>query len=279
MSPRSVPASLEGSLTVIGDIHGQRVALEEILARLAERPDFASRWIVFVGDFVDRGPDPNGTIQTILDLRKRHPRVSAVMGNHEMAFLGALGLFDCPEDNHWTFRYAGSYDCRTTCISYVPEWSRKKQGWPESLAQTWGDINLYREKREELFAWVRATMPAEHKEFLLGLPWCVDHPDYLIVHAGLLPNRPYSEQVAHLNQRDLTLDRPEWLFEKTLADAPLPESCLKTVVSGHVPVSKVSVFPHQRRVLIDTGAGYPHGGYLSAALLPEREVISVKVAG
>ena len=53
---------IQGPVAVIGDVHGQVEKLLTILDRLRELPDYEQRWIVFIGDLVDRGPDPRGAI-------------------------------------------------------------------------------------------------------------------------------------------------------------------------------------------------------------------------
>ena len=49
----------------IGDVHGNRAALDDLLTRL--EPDLeASDTVVFLGDYIDRGPDSKGCIDRIL---------------------------------------------------------------------------------------------------------------------------------------------------------------------------------------------------------------------
>ena len=79
----SVPTRTEGPVAVIGDVHGQTAQLREIIAQLAKLPDIHKRWIVFIGDLVDRGPDPAGTVQLYCDLVKQHEKVTWLCGNHE----------------------------------------------------------------------------------------------------------------------------------------------------------------------------------------------------
>ncbi len=236
--------TIDGPLTIIGDLHGQRAALERLLDRLRARPDFGTRWIVFAGDFLDRGPDPRGALDAVLALRDEHPKTTAVMGNHDLAVAAALGLVPAPAACNWPQRYIASYDCATTFASY---------GVP------FGDLPA-----------LAAAMPDEHQRFLAGLPWCVEHPEYLIVHAGLTCDMPFDAQLATLRRRDFSLNRPPWLCDRSLAHAPVPGGCPFTVVSGHVPVPHVTF--RERRVLVDTTGG--QAGDLSAVLLPERLVVT-----
>ena len=50
----------------IGDIHGMRVELEELLDQL---PIGADDQLVFIGDYVDRGPDSKGVVDVLIDQR------------------------------------------------------------------------------------------------------------------------------------------------------------------------------------------------------------------
>lgn len=114
-------------------------------------------------------------------------------------------------------------------------------------------------------------MPARHKVFLTGLPWCVEHPQFLVVHAGLTA-APFADQLEVLRRRDFTLGRPPWLHERKLARAEPPADCPFTVVSGHVVVPEVQFRHGGRRILCDTYGG--RGKVLSAVLLPERKVVT-----
>ena len=212
--------------------------------RLEAESDLAARWVVFIGDLVDRGPDPRGVVESVLRFRDRHPQTAATMGNHELALAAALGLVQTPVENHWPRRYVGSYDSGPTFSSY---------------GAAAGDLHELRE-----------NMPAEHKRLLASLPWCVEHPQYLFVHAGLLPDRPFAEQVGQLRARDFSHNRPPWLCKRTLDRSSLPPDCPVTVVSGHVPRPQVEF--RDSRILMDTSGGYK--GSISAVMLPERRVIT-----
>lgn len=81
--------ALEGVTTrtiAIGDIHGCSSALDCLIEeiRLQEQDR-----LVFLGDYVDRGPDSRGVIERLLALRKRCQTVF-LLGNHEIIFRSVL---------------------------------------------------------------------------------------------------------------------------------------------------------------------------------------------
>lgn len=235
---------IDGPVAVIGDVHGQVDQLLVVLDRLRQLPDYDSRWIVFIGDLVDRGPDPKGALDIVCDLLMQHRRTTVVCGNHEFAMCGALGLIPTPEYSNWPERWVSDYLSESTFASFGVEH---------------GDLEG-----------LEASLTERHVELLSDLPWCVEHPQQLFVHAGLDPNTPFEMQMRILRQRDFTLNRPPWLCSKSFVMSPTPGDCPVAVVSGHVQVPAVKIEP--KRILCDTTGG--NGGNLSCVLLPERLVIS-----
>ena len=74
---------LTGRLIAIGDIHGCRNALVELLQHVAPTADDI---VVTLGDYVDRGPDSAGVIEELIDLGTRTNLVP-LLGNHEEMML------------------------------------------------------------------------------------------------------------------------------------------------------------------------------------------------
>ena len=75
---------------IIPDIHGQACKLEALLPRLGWRRtgagwanDDPARELVFLGDFIDRGPENAAVIWTVRSLMDAG-RARAVLGNHEL---------------------------------------------------------------------------------------------------------------------------------------------------------------------------------------------------
>lgn len=69
---------------VIGDIHGCLDPLRRLMTQLclSETDE-----VIFLGDYIDRGPDSRGVIDYLLTLRGRY---TFLMGNHERMFLDFL---------------------------------------------------------------------------------------------------------------------------------------------------------------------------------------------
>ncbi len=241
---QNLAGRIEGPVAVIGDLHGQAEELESILTALREAPDYQERWIVFIGDFVDRGPDPKRIMEMVLDLCREHPKTTAVAGNHDLAMVASLNWIETPDYANWSERWLDHYDAQTTFASYGAEFG-----------------NL-----EEL----DKSIPDEHRLFLTDLRWVVEHPEYLFVHAGLDTNAPFEMQLRILRQKDLSLAQPQWLCSKSLVQADAPPDCPLTVVSGHTKVPRVEF--KSKRILVDTTGG--RSGDLSCALLPEKRVLT-----
>lgn len=235
---------ISGPVAVIGDVHGQTEKLSSILEQLSELPGARERWIVFIGDLVDRGPDSSGAMEMVAALLREGRRATVVSGNHELAMSGALGLVPAPAYAEWAKRWMSQFGAESTFASY---------GVP------FGDLEA-----------LGRAVPEEHKAILAEAPWCVEHEQFFFVHAGLDPHLPFEAQKAMLRQRDFSLNSPGWLFSKRWPFESLPPDCNKIVVSGHVPVPVVQM--DRQRVLTDTTGGV--GGDLSCVLLPEGRVIT-----
>ena len=235
---------ITGPVAVIGDVHGQVEQLKIVLQQLAKRSDYEKRWIVFIGDLVDRGPDPKGALDLVLETLQQHERTTLVCGNHEFAMAAALRLIETPAYCDWATRWLDHYGSESTFESY---------GCPDS-----SNLNQ-----------LLAQVPESHRDLLSNIPWCVEHPEYFFVHAGLDTATSFELQRAILKERDYTLTRPQWLCSKGLTFQPPPRDCSQVVVSGHVRVPHVIFGP--KRILIDTSGG--EGGILSCVLLPENEII------
>lgn len=229
----------------IGDIHGCTRQLQTLLARLPLRPEDV---VVFLGDYVDRGPDTPGTIETLRAFARQHPRCVFLRGNHDAMLLDFAGI-----TNDGT---GVSYlePCNGGAITLY------QYGCPLELLEMC--YITYDERARRRAA---AHMPREHLDFLAQTQLYYATPEYLFVHAGINPARSLELQ----DPLELLWIREEFLTQ--------PHRDEWLIVYGHTPVLSAPFTPRDepeaRRLGIDTGAVY--GGRLTAVILPERTVISV----
>ncbi|MBV5317130.1 MAG: serine/threonine protein phosphatase [Desulfobulbaceae bacterium] len=208
---------------VIGDIHGCHTSLTLLLQKVLHR----ANTFVFLGDYVDRGPNSKAVVATILSLQKNHEHVIALRGNHDLLFLQHL----TGEDSSLFLQVGG----RQTLASY-------------GLSPTADRAEIDR------------IIPPEHLAFLENLPLFWEDQYAIYVHAGLQPGRHLSQQT------------PQWCLWAREQFIHTTYEFGKPVVFGHTVFSEPLLTPN--RFGIDTGAVY--GGRLTALLLPQRELISVR---
>jgi serine/threonine protein phosphatase 1 len=240
------PPTTGGRLVyAVGDIHGHLDALGPLLAKLADdltRSRPAERpLLVFLGDYVDRGPDSRGVIDAILALEAGADfEVVALKGNHEDALLRFLA--DGGFGPNWLTNWG-----EATLISYgvrPPAPGAEATETPRVQAE------------------LLAALPQAHRAFLGRLATSVTVQDYLFVHAGVRPGVALAAQA----EQDLIWIRYEFLQ----SDADFG----KVVVHGHTPAQLPEL--KANRIGIDTGVYY--SGVLTAVRLEgtDRRIIQAR---
>ena len=228
----SVPAGVR--VYAVGDVHGCLAELTRLVDDIREDAHgFAGVvHLVFVGDFIDRGPDSAGVIDYLTsgNLPGRHYRF--LMGNHEEAMLEVLDG-DAESLSGW-MRYGGMQTLESYGI-----------GRAEVLRL---GVDLPRRLRE--------VVPAAHSDFLRGLEDQVRIGDYLFVHAGIRPGTPLHEQ----EQFDL-----RWIRDEFLDDDETNHGVM--VVHGHT----IAAEPELRRNRIGIDTGCFSSGRLTALVLEGEE--------
>ncbi len=222
----------------VGDIHGRLDLLRRLIADIVANAAMANKdtrpVIVFLGDYVDRGPHSRGVIDQILQLAGASDfEIRSLLGNHEQAMLWFLK--DAKTGRGWT-----AHGGAETLASY---------GVAPPQAQA--DDKAWEAARQAL----EAALPAQHLAFLRGLELYLEIGDYLFVHAGIKPGVPLEKQ----SQRDLLWIRDDFLNASYTGD--------KVVVHGHTPAPE-PVF-YAGRIGVDTGAYAT--GLLCAVRLYELE--------
>ena len=122
---------------VIGDIHGRLDLLTALLAQIEQHRAGRDRTIVFLGDYIDRGPDSAGVVATVRSLQAREPHaIVCLKGNHEDLMLRAYR--DEREVDLWVMN--GGYE---TLASFGPDVPAEVLRWAEVLPTVHEDARRF----------------------------------------------------------------------------------------------------------------------------------------
>jgi serine/threonine protein phosphatase 1 len=111
----------------IGDIHGQAGMLGVALTHLQSRVRPYDT-VVFLGDYIDRGPDSADVIQQVLRFRKKHKPTVFLRGNHEDMFMRAFADGDPQTEMQWLTN--GGHATLTSFGAHGnPDWRRRIPRW------------------------------------------------------------------------------------------------------------------------------------------------------
>lgn len=213
------------ALYAIGDIHGQLGMLETALERIEADGGRGSR-VVFLGDYVDRGPDSKGVIETLVQGQAAGRDWICLKRNHDRFFEWYVD----PEGPRFDPHLLVGYD-----------WFHKAIGGVETIASY--DVYMPdRIRNTDLAKMLSDAVPDTHKTFLQSLKTSHHEEGYFFVHAGIRPGVPFDQQ----DEQDLLWIRQEFHADKRDHGA--------VVVHGHTPVDTVERYAN--RVNLDTGAGY-----------------------
>ncbi len=157
----------------IGDIHGNSRALQDLLGQLTTELTAADT-VVFLGDYIDRGPDSRGCIERILQFRAgAAARVVTLAGNHEDWLLRSLSD---PTRHSWIL----GMDAFATIASYSTVAAGVLR---EALSEV--GVRLLTESVELPYAVFFDAMPAEHLRFLRDLQLFHRSGGSVFVHGGV----------------------------------------------------------------------------------------------
>ena len=185
----------------IGDVHGALHKLQSLIARCEEHAGGGPRKYVFLGDYIDRGPNSAAVVRFVADLQAKMPaQVVALMGNHEAMLLAAIDGTMPAEDWLWQ---GGAATLRSYGVAEANELPRDHIEWLRALTLTHDDG-----RRFFVHAGVDPRLPLDAQdEFdLLWIrePFLADDRDYgrLIVHG----HTPLASGVPDLQRNRLNLD-------------------------------------------------------------------------
>jgi serine/threonine protein phosphatase 1 len=181
----------------IGDIHGCLQSLNELLLKLIDYSDYT---YIFIGDYIDRGPDSCGVIERLIEFDKEEDCIF-LRGNHEQMLLDAY--------------LGGDLDL----------WLRN--GGTATL-------NSYGATEDHIH------FPDEHLAFYQETKIYFEAENYFFVHAGISPLKTIEENLQDKEERDeflwkrshLNAFETAWEKEVVFGHTPRPHPILKPEMIG-----------------------------------------------
>ena len=241
-------AAVAGELVyAVGDIHGRYDLLIPLLAMILADSEKAERLrparLIFLGDYVDRGPDSAKVIEALVRLQARSPYdLRFLKGNHEQAMLAFIN--DASAGRDW-IRFGGG----PTLAAYGVA--------PPALDNR---LAVFERARETLLI----HLPAAHRDFLERLEVMAEVGDYAFVHAGVRPDRSLAQQI----DDDLL-----WIRDGFIGH---PGPFEKVIVHGHTWIDDQPRLL-QHRMGVDTGAYQT--GVLTAVRIKDGDVRVLQARG
>ncbi len=171
----------QGRTFAIGDIHGDLEKVRRIVDKFGELD--ADDTIVFIGDYVDRGPDSKGVVDFVRALPGRVPcKVVALRGNHEDAWLRVI-------DGGWPeFVMPRGNGCLEALRSYQGKPPPKEDDTPEA---------------EDLAPLLKGSFfPPDVVAWMRSLPYFYEDRHAIYVHAGLTREKPAAGSGRHGDDED-----------------------------------------------------------------------------
>lgn len=142
---------------IVGDIHGEYAKLKSLMLQVL--CDFQKEdTLVFLGDYIDRGPDSYRVVEYVCSLSNEYT-VIPLMGNHELMLRGVLAGTLAPDH----YYYNGG--------------KRTIENYKEHLGQFY--------------------IPETHKKILFSEIYYYQTETFIAVHAGIPPDHPVVEESDH----------------------------------------------------------------------------------
>jgi serine/threonine protein phosphatase 1 len=235
----------------IGDIHGRLAPLETLLRRLVDIVAIGDT-VVFLGDYIDRGPDSCRCLDAIVSFTQQtSATVVGLVGNHEEWFLRTRADYTC---HSWLFGMEGL----VTVESYSPEIAVGLRA-----AMRNAGVELYVAKCALPYELFFDAMPESHQTFFSQLALLHETPDCICVHAGVDP--AISELPA----------QPRNALVWGVKTFPADYSGSTPVVYGHRnnAVPGADGWPMPRIVGKTIGVDTISHGVLTAVRMPDRRLV------
>ena len=209
---------------VVGDIHGchkELIHLQNNIEKDSKKRSGA-KLLIYLGDYVDRGPAVKDCIQSLIDFRPHDFSIIYLLGNHEQMLLDFLA-----EKKNDLYIWLGNGGLET-----LRSYGIKMDSYIDETMELQYDDRI----RENFLR----LLPSSHKDFFYQLQLSYEWGNYFFVHAGIDPDIPL-----HKQKKDTLL----WTRDPKFLDST--QQFEKIIVHGHTPGN--SIIHKNNRICLDTG--------------------------
>ncbi len=255
---------------IIGDIHGMLGPLTALLGAIGARD--AQARLIFVGDYVNRGPDSRGVIDLLLSLDNGR----FVRGNHDDVFdqvLNGKSYAGESTEQHRiaAFQWFMQHGLDATFMSYGADYAQIE--------------HALRRPSVDALEQLASLVPPAHRAFIRDLPPVIEEPDLFVAHAKWDPDIPSDAIAARAGSSDKTRYMLLW-GRFTAPEIDRKKRWRQRGFFGHTPVENYpiaedDVMPIVRDdiVLLDTAAALRGDGRLTAACADADEFLQADRGG
>jgi serine/threonine protein phosphatase 1 len=246
--------TMAGRTFAIGDIHGEADHLARLLGRLPMLD--ADDTVVFLGDYLDRGPRSKEIVDALMSFPARTPaKVVCLRGNHEDAWVRVY------REGWDEFVLVPGNGCLATVRSFTG-------GTPPTKGELPG-------RKDMMPLTTGMFFPDAVVHWLEGLPYWYEDANAIYVHAGLPREGERFLHPSEVTDRLVLLwIRTEDFFRnyrgKRVVFGHTPTEFLPQELSSHTPLDPSDAFMGVDVIGTDTGCG--EGGFLTAVELPAIQV-------
>ena len=257
---------------IIGDIHGMLRPLQTVLREVARRDPWSH--LLFVGDYVNRGPDAKGVIELLLSLKNAH----FVRGNHDDIFdLVLHGSCYTPHptapDPVRAFCWFMEYGLAETFQSYGVDYAQLE--------------HARHKPTPELIRRIGEAVPPRHRVFVRRLAPVIEHDDLFVAHGVWGADEPDAALAQALNADAALRNRLLWgRFGQEILQK---KHWKRTGYFGHTPVQALPAnlrnadvatpVKGPKMVMVDTGAAVSPDGRLTAVCAETGDVVQAERNG
>ena len=218
----------------IGDIHGALVPLLNLLERESlidsdHRLAAEDTHLIFLGDYLDRGENGIGVLETIMRLEveaaNAGENVSALLGNHDLILL---------EVHHFGDALSPGFLRQGKEVSFRQMWLENAGGKPEDLQRLEAKHIAWLERRPAMMKFGETLLMHADSEFYLEYGDSIESISHNIQTVMLEKNMIDMDTL-----EEKFCGRKEFIHDEDIARAFAARFGAKRIVHGHTPIYKL----------------------------------------